>query len=386
MARPARATNVSALPSQCWGTGVCDDPQSFCYVKYKTDHGGYAQCRRSCPSDWNCERRTPQGCGAATLPASLAPAPFSEANNLLAEFPGAALCDRRNPPAGADISRFEILCYDGGQTGNRYLMVKHMLRRAACCRGVALFPPNFDGLPGDGASCFDFRGLLPATAAAGRSDERNASCRSLDAPSRLWWSKLPKETPADCAVPERLLALAAAMHAGFAFTGRALGTACGGATGGSGGGGGGDGGGGGGDGGGDGGGGSATLVMHVRSGDIFTNWKDGQHTLKHEGFAFQVPATVAARACNRSSARLQPVAAQSCKPMCTSSTRWGRAASRPSPSTCAPWATRPRRYPGRTRALWSSLRPTRPTPYYLPHTAAYYLLWHSTRPTIRVHV
>ena len=306
MARPARATNVSALPSQCWGTGVCDDPQSFCYVKYKTDHGGYAQCRRSCPSDWNCERRTPQGCGAATLPASLAPAPFSEANNLLAEFPGAALCDRRNPPAGADISRFEILCYDGGQTGNRYLMVKHMLRRAACCRGVALFPPNFDGLPGDGASCFDFRGLLPATAAAGRSDERNASCRSLDAPSRLWWSKLPKETPADCAVPERLLALAAAMHAGFAFTGRALGTACGGATGGSGGGGGGDGGGGGGDGGGDGGGGSATLVMHVRSGDIFTNWKDGQHTLKHEGFAFQVPATVAARACNRSSAILQP--------------------------------------------------------------------------------
>ena len=64
--------------------------------------------------------------------------------------------------------------------------------------------------------------------------------------------------------------------------------------------------GGGGDGGGDGGGGSATLVMHVRSGDIFTNWKDGQHTLKHEGFAFQVPATVAARACNRSSASLQP--------------------------------------------------------------------------------
>lgn len=218
--RRALETNVSAVPSQCWGTGVCDDPQSFCYVKYKSDHGGYAQCRRSCPSDWNCERRTPQGCGAAALPASLAPAPFSEAKSLLAEFPGAALCDRRNPPAGAEISRFEMLCYDGGQTGNRYLMVKHMLRRAVCCRGVALFPPSFDGLPGAGASCFDFRGLLPATAAAGRSDERNASCRSLDAPSRLWWSKLPKETPAGCAVPERLLALAAAMHAGFAFPGQ----------------------------------------------------------------------------------------------------------------------------------------------------------------------
>ena len=42
-------------------------------------------------------------------------APF---NGFLFEFPGAALCDRRNPPAGAEISRFEMLCYDGGQTGN----------------------------------------------------------------------------------------------------------------------------------------------------------------------------------------------------------------------------------------------------------------------------
>ena len=130
--RALHANASSASPSQCWGTGVCDDPQSSCYVKYKTDHGGYAQCRRSCPSDWNCEKRTPQGCGAAALPASLPPAPFSEAKSLLAEFPGAALCDRRNPPAGAEISRFEMLCYDGGQTGNRYLMVKHMLRRAVC--------------------------------------------------------------------------------------------------------------------------------------------------------------------------------------------------------------------------------------------------------------
>ena len=178
MARPARATNVSALPSQCWGTGVCDDPQSLCYVKFKSDHGGYAQCRRSCPSDWNCETRTPLGCGAAPLPTSLTPAPVTEATALLAEFPGAALCDRRKPPAG-DAPRFQMLCYDGGQTGNRYLMVKSMLRRAVCCRGVALFPPNFDSLPDSGASCFDFRGLLPSLAAG--SGEQNASCRSLEA-------------------------------------------------------------------------------------------------------------------------------------------------------------------------------------------------------------
>jgi len=141
-------------------------------------------------------------------------------------------------------------------------MVKHMLRRAICCAGVALLPPSFDGMPDAGASCFDFRGRQPAIDG---SLLLNSSCSSSSTNAASWWSKMPKQTPANCDAPsdaDTLTRLVSSLHAGFGLPGpRALGTDC-----------------------------PThvlrpdTLVMHIRSGDLFTTWRDGARTFNHTGY------------------------------------------------------------------------------------------------------
>ena len=156
---------MTSNSSSCWhaGAAVCR-PGQQCFVKTRTSKGGYAQCHARCPPGWLCETRVagPGGshCGSAPLASSkLAPAPFAMAATLFDQLAPVTLCDRLNPPITRGSSLIEIDCYDGGFTGNRYLMVKNMLLHAACCGSVALLPPQFDGLPSSGASCFDFRAL-----------------------------------------------------------------------------------------------------------------------------------------------------------------------------------------------------------------------------------
>lgn len=317
----------------CWNTGSCERPQDKCYVHFKTAAAGLAQCRESCPGGWLCERRVPDGNGAACGPAPLELAklvqPTDAMHALLASSPWGGLvklCDRASPPRGAAI--FEITCFDGGQTGNRYSMVKTALQRAACCGGVALLPPEFDHFPQSGASCFDFRGLRrahtrllsPPPPPSPLSEESapplvadpipsdvmlapavsQACAANLSASSKRWWGPLMHETAAHCpdsAGMGALLRLCASLYAGFAVPGLvfrdmqcAAATRIGvggigeGAVVGK----------------GSGGGGEGelrlqsppplrhhaprTLTMHVRSGDIFSNWRDGKHLTTHGGF------------------------------------------------------------------------------------------------------
>lgn len=253
MAPSGSAHNVSH--ANCWNTG-CSTPGWTCFVRDKGAKGGYAQCHRQCPSGWNCETRTAEGhCGAAHLPATIQSA-SPEARALLSPYK-VAVCDRRQPPSGSHPT-FTMECFDGGFTGNRYLMVMSMLRRAICCAGVALLPPSFDGMPDSGVHCLDFRGRQPLS-------NSSASCASTSTNSAAWWSKLPKHTPAVCnadADTAILMRIAAALYAGFGLSGsHALGSEC-----------------------------PSyllqpdTLVMHVRSGDLFTSWKDGARTFNHSGY------------------------------------------------------------------------------------------------------
>ena len=122
--------------NNCWNTGKCARPQDQCFVHVKTAAAGLAQCRETCPAGWLCETRVPDGSGAACGPSPIAAAtlvqPTEAMRQLLASSPWAgrvSICDRANPPPGP---RFEITCYDGGQTGNRYVMAKTLLHRAAC--------------------------------------------------------------------------------------------------------------------------------------------------------------------------------------------------------------------------------------------------------------
>ena len=251
---------AAASPQNCWSTGECAIPGEHCFVRQRNDKGGYAQCRRTCPSGWNCEVRANGHCGGAPLPTWLPSAP-PEASKLL-EPHGVALCDRLAPPIGPHAT-LAIECYDGGFTGNRYMMIKRMLLRAACCGGVALLPPSFDGLPQSGASCFDFRNLQ-------RSESTGAhACSNSSVNSAAWWSKLPKETPSRCTespLLRHVSRLAASLHAGFGVAGSAFGASC------------------------DSLGAHhhhaslPPLVMHVRSGDIFTAWRDGARTFMHKGY------------------------------------------------------------------------------------------------------
>ena len=206
--------------SSCWHSGAAGcKPGQQCFVKTRTSKGGYAQCHSRCPKGWLCETRVagPGGghCGAAPLPGRLTPAPYAMAATLFDQLtPGITLCDRRSPPI-APVT--EIQCFDGGFTGNRYIMVKNMLLHAACCASIALLPPSFDTLPSSGASCFDFRTLPNASA---------RSCSPSTGPSSLWWSKMPKSTPLACRqseVLQRVARLGASLHAGFAKEGEALG-------------------------------------------------------------------------------------------------------------------------------------------------------------------
>eukprot|EP00965_Chrysotila_dentata_P069222 2287794-Pleurochrysis_carterae.AAC.2 len=180
--------------SNCWATGKCTEPGHSCFVKFKSEHGGYARCHKECPASWNCETRSPEGgCGPAPLPEHLA-SPSSWARSILPA--GVSICDRRSPPQDAPV--FETTCYDGGFTGNRYLMIKNMLTLAACCAGVAVLPPSFDGLPDAGASCLDMR-ALSANGTARLSLPSPAACEPRRASSKHWWHQLVKETPKGCA-------------------------------------------------------------------------------------------------------------------------------------------------------------------------------------------
>ena len=273
----------------CWNTGTCEKPGEKCYVHFKTASAGLAQCRDSCPKNWLCETRVPDGkgaaCGPAPLPSDLVP-PTDEMRSLLAHSPwgraGVAICDRAKPPAGP---RFEIECYDGGQTGNRYVMVKNLLTRAACCAGIALLPPEFDHFPQSGASCFDFRGLRSlaafrhgeAATAAAIAGRRSLAAEELpltppgarvcmanvSSSSKKWWTTFAHETAAHCNPNNELtelITLTAAMYVGFAVPGKVFrDTVCPVDPG-------------------------PALTMHLRSGEIFTNWRDGKHLTTHGGF------------------------------------------------------------------------------------------------------
>lgn len=179
------------MSRNCWNTGKCAAPEESCYVKFKTSSAGLANCHAGCPKDWLCERRIAEGngagCGPAPLPTELTGA-TAEAQALLARsaWP-VTICDRTRPPTGPT---FEITCYDGGQTGNRFLMVRNLLQRAACCGGIALLPPEFDHFRSSGASCFDFRALrtgVQGSLAAG--PPKSTACEgNVSVNSKHWWS------------------------------------------------------------------------------------------------------------------------------------------------------------------------------------------------------
>ena len=239
----------------CWNTGC--DGNLTCFVKFKGEKGGYAQCLTSCPQGWNCETRLPGRCGPSPLATELKP-PSLEARALLARH-NVSICDRRSPPAGTHPT-FTMECYDGGFTGNRYMMVKHMLVRAICCAGVAMLPPSFDEMPESGVSCLDYRMLRPHSLGA----QQTAICASSSADSATWWMKATKQTPATCMDDAgiTLARLSASLYAGFGETGtQVLGAQC-----------------------------PEylqrrdTVVMQIRSGDIFTAWKDGERTFNHSGY------------------------------------------------------------------------------------------------------
>ena len=221
---------MNSTTRNCWNTGKCDSPLEQCFVHFKTAAAGQALCRETCPKDWLCETRVPDGSGAACGPSPMIElkqlTPTSEMRALLASTPwgdSIALCDRANPPRGT--AHFEITCFDGGQTGNRYTMVKTLLYRAACCGGVALLPPEFDHFQQSGASCFDFRGLLrhalppppstlpsdPSSTAASVADAASvaagwdlklaphssrACALNVSTNSKRWWGPLQRETAA----------------------------------------------------------------------------------------------------------------------------------------------------------------------------------------------
>ena len=136
----------SMSSTNCWNSAKCERADEQCFVLRKTAAAGLAHCRKECPSSWLCETRVPDGSGAACGPAPLGAqlqAPSAAMHSILSgpRWQGlASICDRRNPPPGP---QFEISCYDGGQTGNRYMMVKYLLMRAAMCAGVALMPPEY---------------------------------------------------------------------------------------------------------------------------------------------------------------------------------------------------------------------------------------------------
>ena len=182
-----------AMPTSCWAAGqaACADGE-HCFVKYKGGKGGHALCLTSCPAGWLCETRGSSGrCGSAPLNASrLTPAPFSASSALFARVgaPGVRLCDRALPPPAQ--STYQINCYNGGFTGNRYMMARNMLLHAACCSAVALLPPSFDAFPDAGASCFDFRSLASSAGGAVAG-----VCSGVATDSAQWWSHLPKSTP-----------------------------------------------------------------------------------------------------------------------------------------------------------------------------------------------
>ena len=146
-------SHSNTTTGNCWNAGLCHNYGETCFVRYKTSSAGFAQCKKTCPAGWLCETRTPDGCGPSPLPKRIQPAPDG-VRELASAAPFLRLCDRRNPPTGAPV--FELTCYDGGQTGNRFLMVRALMARAACCSGVALLPPEFDHLADTGASCLDF--------------------------------------------------------------------------------------------------------------------------------------------------------------------------------------------------------------------------------------
>jgi hypothetical protein len=287
---------MPAATTNCWNTGKCESPNEKCFVHFKTSSGGLAHCRESCPKDWLCELRVPDGRGAGCGPAPLPPTlvrPTDEMHALLADS-GVQLCDRAAPPAGA--THYDIQCYDGGQTGNRYVMVKNLLSRAACCGGVALLPPEFDHFPQSGAACFDFRALRHHAAAQPLSPPTSKLCASnVSASSKHWWTSLAHETSAHCNLSPYafdLVTTTAALYVGFAVRGTVFRqTRCAAPA------------------------ASPLLTMHraphhplpsplspnpldlhaslvtpylplftVRSGEIFTNWRDGEHLTTHAGF------------------------------------------------------------------------------------------------------
>ena len=254
----------------CWNTAKCPSPNEQCFVQLKTAAAGLAHCRATCPSHgWLCETRVPDenggaACGPAPLPKSLVQ-PTDAMRAVMADASDGAvkLCDRANPPRG--VPTFEITCYDGGQTGNRYVMVKSLLARAACCGGIALLPPEFDHFPQSGAACFDFRGA-PSTL----SRPGSAACAAnVSENSKRWWGPHLKQTEAHCpasAEAARLVALAAKVYVGFGVPGlvfrdrscAAISSAASASA--------------------------HTLHIHMRSGEIFTNWQNGSHLTTHGGF------------------------------------------------------------------------------------------------------
>ena len=149
-------------------------------------------------------------------------------------------------------------------------MLNNLLMRATCCGGVALLPPEFDHFAPSGAACFDFTGLRRIMHAKGReplplTPEAHKSCAAnVSTDSKRWWaSSMLRETQESCAASSHLRALVrltASMYAGFAVPGHVFGgQTCAAED-------------------------APTLAMHIRSGEIFTNWRDGKHEHTHAGF------------------------------------------------------------------------------------------------------
>ena len=122
------------------------------------------------------------------------------------------------PPRAFSAALFETSCFDGGFTGNRYLMVKNMLALAACCAGVAVLPPSFDGMPPTGAACFDFSALRHRAVGSNATlPTTHELCTGASSSSKFWWRRNVKEVPPSCAAHHAAARAAAALYAGAAF-------------------------------------------------------------------------------------------------------------------------------------------------------------------------
>lgn len=155
---------------------------------------------------------------------------------LSAQIPGARGCSDTSA-----IGRvYHLNDWGPVRTGNQYLGARDLLERAICCAGVAQLPTSLTHLPASDVTCFDFSSLA--------RDGDDKACRSRT--GRLDEFLRVGEPPL-CGARAALQARrAAAIYSGFGHKGLVWGRACPSRA-------------------------AAELVVHLRSGDIFSGFLNG---------------------------------------------------------------------------------------------------------------